>query len=165
MSNAYMLKQLHYSMKELGKARKIMDKIVDESIVQLPESKRKQALDLIKKAKQGKRINISEMMAFTKGVRSIDEEEIKKSIQEHLFNIYEKSSQEDILYEILLKAGFMPSERIKKIVMNDKRVFSIAEGTLLICLENELTSELIDEVADARPLQFICLDMGFKYND
>ena len=81
MSNEAMLKQLYSSMKELHKARKIMDKVVDENIAQLPEEKRKQAINLIKKARQGKHIDLSEMMAFTKGIRSIDKDEIKKSVK------------------------------------------------------------------------------------
>ena len=49
--------------------------------------------------------------------------------------------------------------------MAGKTVFSIAEGALLICLEDEITRELIDAVAGAEPVQFICLDRGFKDND
>ena len=36
---------------------------------------------------------------------------------------------------------------------------------LLICLEKEITSELIDAMAEANPLQVICLDEGFNGND
>lgn len=41
----------------------------------------------------------------------------------------------------------------------------MVDGALLICLEEEITKELINAVADAMPLQFICLDKGFKGND
>jgi adenine-specific DNA-methyltransferase len=44
-------------------------------------------------------------------------------------------------------------------------VFSIAEGALLICLQDEITKELIKAMADADPLQVICMDSGFKNND
>lgn len=93
------------------------------------------------------------------------EEEVLEAIQEHIFNIDESASQEDILYEILLKAGFMPTEKVEKLSLAEKDVFSIAEGALLICLEDELTPEVIDAVADAEPMQFICLDKGFQGND
>ena len=36
---------------------------------------------------------------------------------------------------------------------------------MLICLEKEITPELIDALAEANPLQVICLDEGFKGND
>ncbi len=35
----------------------------------------------------------------------------------------------------------------------------------MICLEEELTGELIDVVADREPMQFICLGKVFKGND
>ena len=81
INHAEMLKQLQSSIKELHKARKIMDKIVDENIAKLPEDKRKQATDLLNKARKGKHINMSEMMAFTSGIRDIDKDEIKKSVK------------------------------------------------------------------------------------
>jgi adenine-specific DNA-methyltransferase len=46
-----------------------------------------------------------------------------------------------------------------------KEVFSIAEGALLICLEKELTQELIDAMAAMEPSRVICLDAGFQGND
>jgi adenine-specific DNA-methyltransferase len=49
--------------------------------------------------------------------------------------------------------------------MAGKLVYSIQDGALLMCLEKEITSELIDALAEARPLQVICLDEGFKSND
>jgi adenine-specific DNA-methyltransferase len=59
----------------------------------------------------------------------------------------------------------MLSEKEKKLKLAGKTVFSIAEGALLICLEDEITKELIDAVAEAEPMQFICLDRGFMGND
>lgn len=93
------------------------------------------------------------------------EEEIGLQLDLHINHIDETSTQEEILYELLLKAGFELTERVDELELAGKPVFSIAGGALLICLEDELTSELIDAVADAEPMQFICLDKGFKGND
>lgn len=76
-----------------------------------------------------------------------------------------EAGQEGILYELLLKAGFTLTEKVEKLEMAGETVFSIAEGALLICLEDEITRGLIDAVAGAEPVQFICLDRGFKGND
>jgi adenine-specific DNA-methyltransferase len=46
-----------------------------------------------------------------------------------------------------------------------REVFSIECGALLICLEKQITPELIDALAEANPLQVICLDEGFQSND
>jgi len=93
------------------------------------------------------------------------EEEIVKQLEMHIDHISSTATQEDILFELLLKAGFMPTEKVDKLELASKTVFSIAEGALLICLEDEINSKLIDAVAEAEPLQFICLDRGFSGND
>ncbi|MBN1843835.1 MAG: site-specific DNA-methyltransferase [Deltaproteobacteria bacterium] len=93
------------------------------------------------------------------------EEELEKQLELHIDHIDPKASQEDILFELLLKAGFMPTEKVEKRALAGKTVFSVGEGALLICLENEITRELIDSVAESEPMQFICLDRGFQGND
>ena len=93
------------------------------------------------------------------------EEEIAAQLEMFVDHIDPDATQEDILYELLLKSGYMPTEKIEKIEMAGKTVYSISEGKLLICLEDEITRELIDAVADASPLRFICLDKSFRGND
>ncbi len=93
------------------------------------------------------------------------EEQIKEALQAHLFHVDEGSTQEDILFEILLKAGFMPSTRIEALSLAGGTVYSVGDGALFICLEDDITRELIDAVVKEHPQQFICLDRGFKGND
>jgi adenine-specific DNA-methyltransferase len=90
---------------------------------------------------------------------------IEHQLQMHVEHIVTGATQEDLLYELLLKSGFMPTEKIAQVTMADKTIFSIAEGALLICLEDEVTRELIDAVALAEPMRFICLDRAFRGND
>ena len=92
-------------------------------------------------------------------------EDLGHQIEMHIDHLSDASSPEDILYELLLKAGFQLTTDVKKIELAGKSVFSIEDGALLICLEKEITSDLIDALADANPLQVICLDEGFKGND
>jgi adenine-specific DNA-methyltransferase len=77
------------------------------------------------------------------------------------------ASQEDLLYELLLKTGFKPTERVETIEVAGHPVFSIAEGALLIHLENTITQAVIDAVLEMAPApgQFICLDKAFHGND
>ena len=44
-------------------------------------------------------------------------------------------------------------------------VYRVAGGALLICLERELTLELIRAMAEERPERVVCLDAGFAGND
>lgn len=80
MSNAEMLKQLRTSLKALDQAEKVQDKILNDLITKLPDDKRKLANDLISKARKGN-VDISEMMAFTSGIRDIDKKDIKKAVK------------------------------------------------------------------------------------
>lgn len=54
---------------------------------------------------------------------------------------------------------------VKTLEMAGKQVFSLEDGALLISLEKEVTPELIDALANAEPMQVICLDAAFKGND
>jgi len=94
-----------------------------------------------------------------------DEESIKKQIELFVEHINPQSSQEDILYEILLKSGFPLTTKIEKTVLAERAVFSIADGSMLICLEKDLTSDVIKEMAEMKPVRVVCLDEGFKGND
>lgn len=91
--------------------------------------------------------------------------ELGQQIEMHVDHLSGASSAEDVLYELLLKAGFPLTTKVSTLEMAGKQVFSIEDGALLICLEKEITPELIDALAEANPLQVICLDESFKGND
>ena len=94
-----------------------------------------------------------------------EEQELGRQIELHIDNLLNTSSAEDVLYELLLKAGFPVATEVGTMDIDGKQVFSIEDGSLLICLENEITPGLIDALAEANPLQVICLDRAFKGND
>ena len=94
-----------------------------------------------------------------------DLDKIAMQLELHEQHIDLNASQEDILYELLLKTGFPLTIKVEKVVMAGKELFSIAEGALIICLQDEITKELIKAIADTDPFQVICLDSGFKNND
>jgi adenine-specific DNA-methyltransferase len=91
--------------------------------------------------------------------------DIQTALNEHINPIKKESSQEDVLYELILKSGLSLTTDVKELKVANKKVFSIEEGTLLICLEKELTNDLIKKVAEMKPARFYCLDEGFKGND
>jgi adenine-specific DNA-methyltransferase len=93
------------------------------------------------------------------------DEDLGHQIDMHIYHRSDGSSAEDVLYELLLKAGFQLTTKVQVVEMASKQVFSIEDGALLICLEKEIIPELIDALAEANPLQVICLDEAFKGND
>lgn len=92
-------------------------------------------------------------------------EAIQLAMQLHTEHINEQASQEALLYEILLKAGFELATPIEKLSVEGKIVYSVSEGQLLICLEKEITHELIKAIAESQPIRVVCLDEGFRNND
>lgn len=92
-------------------------------------------------------------------------ETVEKQLEMHVDHINSKSSQNDILFELLLKAGFELTTKIEKISIAGKTVYSIEGGLMLICLEKELTQEVIKAMAEKNPSRVICLDQGFDGKD
>lgn len=92
-------------------------------------------------------------------------EAIQQQLQFHIDHISPEAEQEAILYELLLKSGFEVTTAIEQLDIEGKKVFSIAEGELLICLEKQLSHEVIKAMAERKPTRVICLDEGFQNND
>jgi len=92
-------------------------------------------------------------------------DQIEKQLEMHIDHIDKKVKPEDLLYEILIKAGFVTTEKVQITKLVGVDVFSIAEGAILICLAKAVTKEFINAVAEAEPMQFICLDSAFGDND
>lgn len=94
-----------------------------------------------------------------------DTTSLARQLELQVDHIREGRSAEDILYEILLKSGFPLTTPVENIELAGKSAFSVAGGALLICLERELTLELIRAMAERKPERVVCLDEGFAGND
>lgn len=92
-------------------------------------------------------------------------EQIAFQLDQHVDHISPEAEQQAILFELLLKAGFELTTPIDTLILADKTVYSIAEGALLICLEKQLTLEVMHAIADLEPSRVIVLDEGFQNND
>jgi len=96
---------------------------------------------------------------------SKDGKALEKQLELHTEHIREGRTSEDILYEILLKSGFALTTPVEKIDVAGKSAYSVANGGMLICLEKELTLEVIRAIAEMKPQRVVCLDLGFAGND
>ena len=70
----------------------------------------------------------------------------------------------DVVYEIMLRQRNVPlSEKIEKLSDVGERTFLYADA-YLICLESELTTEMIDKMAaiDPVPVKYVFRDSAFK---
>ena len=90
---------------------------------------------------------------------------LEQQLELHVSHIREGRTDQDILYEILLKSGYPLTTPVETIALAGKTVHSVAGGQLLICLERKLTLELIRAIAERKPERVVCLDEGFAGND
>lgn len=95
----------------------------------------------------------------------VENDNIQNQLERALFHIDSHCSDEDLLTEILLKSGFELSVKIEEIKLANKKVFSIGEGALIVCLDNELNNDLINQIAKMEPARVVCLDAGFNKRD
>jgi adenine-specific DNA-methyltransferase len=97
--------------------------------------------------------------------KSRDAEPLSEQLQMHVEHVRHGRSDDDILFELLLKRGFPITTPVKKLVLAEKLVYSIGEGVFLVCLDRKLTLEVIRAMADLKPSRVVCLDAGFAGND
>ena len=94
-----------------------------------------------------------------------DEGALAVQLELHVDHVRDDRSADDVLYEILLKSGFPLSTRVESIEIEATAVTSVAEGALLICLDQALSLELVRAVAARKPERAVFLDEGFASND
>ena len=83
----------------------------------------------------------------------------------HVDHVRQARTDDDILYELLLKSGFPLTTPVEKRIMEGKTVYSVAGGALVICLDRALTFDVIRAIAEMKPERVVCLDEGFAGND
>lgn len=94
-----------------------------------------------------------------------DAEGLAKQLEMHVDHIRDGRTASDLLYEILLKSGFPLTTPVETLTLAGKAVHSVAGGALFICLERELTLELIRAMGEKKPERVVYLDEGFAGND
>ena len=83
-------------------------------------------------------------------------------------NIKDDRSQDDVLYEILLKYGLDLTVPIEERQLGGKTVYSIGFGALVICLDDSITIDVVEAIgglkAELEPevMRVVFKDSGFK---
>lgn len=90
---------------------------------------------------------------------------LEKQLDLHVDHIRENRTADDLLYELLLKSGYPLTAPVEVLQLAGKQVHSVSGGLFFVCLERELTLELIRAMADKKPERVVCLDEGFAGND
>ena len=126
-------------------------------------------LDLDGKGKQDRgfrvfRLDESNFIGWDAG-KSKDAVALEEQLALQVDHIRQKRTPDDLLFELLLKSGFPLTTPVETKTIAKKKVYAVAGGAMLVCLEKELTLELIRAMADEKPERVVCLDAGFANND
>lgn len=106
----------------------------------------------------------SNVIPWDAGVRH-DTEALSKQLELQIEHLRPGRTEEDLLYELLLKSGFPLTVAMRSDRLGDSTVSNIADGALVICLAQVLTLDTIKAIAKSRPKRVVCLDSAFEKND
>ncbi|AMT96156.1 DNA methylase N-4 [Psychrobacter alimentarius] len=96
-----------------------------------------------------------------------DFDNLESVLREATESIKADRSNEDVLYEILLKYGVELTVPVETEFVNGKQVFVVGAGALIVCLDDGITSEVVEGIAklkdelDPETTQVVFKDAGF----
>ncbi|BBO23203.1 adenine specific DNA methylase Mod [Candidatus Nitrosymbiomonas proteolyticus] len=101
------------------------------------------------------------------GTASNDAEQLAKQLKLGIDHTRGDRTPQDLLFEVLLKSWGEPalSLQVGEEAIEGVRVFSIAEGAFLICLEEKVTLEFIRALAARKPDRVVMRESAFAGND
>nr|WP_167383284.1 site-specific DNA-methyltransferase [Xenorhabdus ishibashii] len=96
-----------------------------------------------------------------------DFDNLEQVLQQATKSIKDGRSSEDVLYEIFLKYGYELTTPVKTETVNGKTVFIVGTGALIVCLDDEITTETVEGIAKLKAelapetTQVVFKDEGF----
>ena len=73
-------------------------------------------------------------------------------------NIKEDRTPEDLLFQVMLDLGVLLSSKIEESTIGGKKVFNVADGFLYACFDENVTEDVITEIAKKSPYYFVMRD-------
>ena len=77
-----------------------------------------------------------------------DFDNLEANLLDSIDNIKSDRTSEDILYEILLKYGLDLTLHVEEKTIAGKTVYNIGFGALVVCLDDEITIEVVEAIAE-----------------
>ncbi|MDO9546969.1 MAG: site-specific DNA-methyltransferase [Pelolinea sp.] len=97
-----------------------------------------------------------------------DYEHVEASLLDSIENYVDGRSEMDVVFEIMLKYGIDLTFPIEEFKVGGKKIYSIGFGALMICLDQDITTDVANEIArlkeDLKPevIRVVFRDNGFK---
>ena len=73
-------------------------------------------------------------------------------------NIKPDRTPEDLLFQVMLELGVLPTSTIAETEIDGKRVFDVADGFLLACFDQGVTTETVTAIAKRQPYYAVFRD-------
>lgn len=73
-------------------------------------------------------------------------------------NIKEDRTPEDLLFQVMLDLGVLLSSKIVETTIAGKKVFNVEDNYLIACFDDNVTEEVITEIAKQKPYYFVMRD-------
>ena len=73
-------------------------------------------------------------------------------------NIKPDRTPEDLLFQVMLELGVLPSSKIVETEIDGKKVFDVADGFLLACFDQGVTTETVTAIAKKQPYYAVFRD-------
>jgi adenine-specific DNA-methyltransferase len=97
-----------------------------------------------------------------------DYDNLEQSLMDYVDNFVEGRTEFDVVYEIMLKYGLDLTYPVDEFTIAQKKVYSIGFGMLMICLDDEITTEvakgILAKIKELSPesSRVVFKDNGFK---
>lgn len=75
-------------------------------------------------------------------------------------NIKEDRTPEDLLFQVMLDLGVLPSSKIEETTIDGKKVFSVADGYLIACFDKDISEGTVKMIAQKQPYYAVFRDGG-----
>ena len=77
-------------------------------------------------------------------------------------NIKPDRTPEDLLFQVMLELGVLPSSPIAETLIDGHKVFDVADGFLLACFDAGVTTETVTAIAKRRPYYAVFRDSSLQ---
>ncbi|MGI6471692.1 MAG: site-specific DNA-methyltransferase [Candidatus Methanomethylophilaceae archaeon] len=93
-----------------------------------------------------------------KDIYYMPDETFKHGLDELLDNVKEDRTSEDLLFQVMLELGVELSSTIEEYVIDEKKVFGVDEGYLIACFDDNVSENVVTEIAKRRPYYAVMRD-------
>lgn len=97
-----------------------------------------------------------------------DYDNLETSLEEMISNYVDGRTELDVVYEIMLKYGIDLTLPVEEYDFNGKKLYSIGFGALIICLDDEITKDIVADIIKLKKelnpetMRVVFKDNGFK---